>query len=543
GLEQEFAYRFNIKECLNRFCKFSGEKVNFDKSSMVFSGKVKASVRSDVGGRLQIPVVSDLGTYLGVPVASGRLTKDRYKFLLDKVANRLRGWHAKMLSMPGRNSSHVIGRHTLFWDQCWLLNEPLSAHVIGPIPEPLVGATVDELWEETDWKWRMLEGVLHHDHLQMLRAHKLAPEGSIRDTFFWNKTPNGKFTTSSALRVLRGDESSLPAPIWKYIWSTPCQQRIRQFLYLVVHQAVLCNQERYRCHMSSVEKCPRCPSAESLLHMLRDCPRIKATWLAISGNSLPSGFFALNDVREWVVRNVKNKDLWSTTFAYMVWHAWKCRNHLTFNGTDDISQLSTLVTTMVQTFRSALSSQPVPRPQPPCCLPPRSIAQGTWSIPPIGWVSLAVDGSATGNPIRAGGGGVFRDHHGTFLSAFTFQCGSYEAFRAELWALFHGIRRAKELGVNRVHVECDASQVVQTLKTTELKVHPHLTLIKLCKELLAGAWEVRIVQIKRTANRAADCLAIRCYDFDKFTIFNSVPTFLSHTLMSDYVASFETNST
>ncbi|KAL8161838.1 hypothetical protein V2J09_013327 [Rumex salicifolius] len=142
-----------IKECLNRFCKFSGEKVNFDKSSMVFSRKVKASVRSDVGGRLQIPVVSDLGTYLGVPVAS------------------------------------------------------------GPIPEPLVGATVDELWDGTDWKWRVLEGILHHDHLQILRAHKLAPEGSIRDTFFWNKTPNGKFTTSSALRVLRGDESSLPAPI------------------------------------------------------------------------------------------------------------------------------------------------------------------------------------------------------------------------------------------------------------------------------------------------------------------------------------------
>ncbi|KAL8168195.1 hypothetical protein V2J09_009694 [Rumex salicifolius] len=39
---------------------------------------------------------------LGVPIASDRLSKNRYQFLLDKVASRLKGWKAKTLSMPGR---------------------------------------------------------------------------------------------------------------------------------------------------------------------------------------------------------------------------------------------------------------------------------------------------------------------------------------------------------------------------------------------------------------------------------------------------------
>ncbi|KAL8158729.1 hypothetical protein V2J09_000266 [Rumex salicifolius] len=83
---------------------------------------------------------------------------------------------------------------------------------------------------------------------------KLAPMGTKQDSIYWNKTPSGVFSSSSAMRVLRRDDESTPEPIWKLVWSVPCQQRIRQILYLVVHRVILCNQ--YRRHMSNSEGFP-----------------------------------------------------------------------------------------------------------------------------------------------------------------------------------------------------------------------------------------------------------------------------------------------
>lgn len=93
-----------IKDCLNVFCTLSGEKVNFDKSSMIFSRKVQPSIRAAISECLSIPVVDGLCMYLGVPTACKRLTNDRYQFLLDRVTSRLQGWQSKILSMAGRTT-------------------------------------------------------------------------------------------------------------------------------------------------------------------------------------------------------------------------------------------------------------------------------------------------------------------------------------------------------------------------------------------------------------------------------------------------------
>lgn len=48
------------------------------------------------------------------------------------------------------------GTHTLCWDHKWATSEPLSKLVTEPIPIEMVGATMNEMWEEYQgWKWEV----------------------------------------------------------------------------------------------------------------------------------------------------------------------------------------------------------------------------------------------------------------------------------------------------------------------------------------------------------------------------------------------------
>ncbi|CAN1808124.1 Putative ribonuclease H protein At1g65750 [Linum perenne] len=57
---------------------------------------------SDIAGILGIGVTRDLGRYLGVPILHGRVTKQTYSYILDRLDNKLAGWKAENLSLAGR---------------------------------------------------------------------------------------------------------------------------------------------------------------------------------------------------------------------------------------------------------------------------------------------------------------------------------------------------------------------------------------------------------------------------------------------------------
>ena len=90
-----------------------------------------------------------------------------------------------------------------------------------------------------------------------------------------------------------------------------------------------------------------------------------------------------------------------------------------------------------------------------------------WQKPPLGWAKLNTDGSALGNPGRAGGGGVIRDHLGHWIKGYNRALGTTNSFITELWALRDGLIIAKELGLCNLIVELDASSVVQLLSSNK----------------------------------------------------------------------------
>ncbi|CAL1358445.1 unnamed protein product [Linum trigynum] len=91
-----------IMKCLDTFCQASGQLVSREKSVVFFAKNTNRTISSSTTSILGMPATQDLGRYLGVPVLHGRVTKDTYRYILDRINSKLSGWKAKNLTLGGR---------------------------------------------------------------------------------------------------------------------------------------------------------------------------------------------------------------------------------------------------------------------------------------------------------------------------------------------------------------------------------------------------------------------------------------------------------
>jgi ribonuclease HI len=91
-----------IDEVLGKFCHSSGQKVSVSKSRVLFSANVNPSLRSNIEQILNLKETKDLGKYLGIPISSSTVRAKDFDYLIEKVALKLSGWKARLLTLPGR---------------------------------------------------------------------------------------------------------------------------------------------------------------------------------------------------------------------------------------------------------------------------------------------------------------------------------------------------------------------------------------------------------------------------------------------------------
>lgn len=181
--------------------------------------------------------------------------------------------NAKVLG-EGMSTAVGNGTRTLFWDHKWATSEPLSRLVTTPIPVELEGATVEEMWEHSQgWKWEVFGPYLPQETLKLIQAHELHNDPNIGDLIYWKKGAKGKFTIRSALSIMRNESDNLDDDFWELVWTAPVQQRIRAFLWIISHDRLMGNANRYKRHMTDDPKCYICGwNEETTLHIIRDCP-------------------------------------------------------------------------------------------------------------------------------------------------------------------------------------------------------------------------------------------------------------------------------
>ena len=100
--------RASVQDCvvINRILQVykdaSGQQVNLQKSSMVFSENVRPSDRTILSDLLGMSITDKHNKYLGIPTHVGQSRNDTFAYIKDNLAKKLTGWRTKLLSAAGR---------------------------------------------------------------------------------------------------------------------------------------------------------------------------------------------------------------------------------------------------------------------------------------------------------------------------------------------------------------------------------------------------------------------------------------------------------
>ncbi|KAL4353303.1 hypothetical protein GQ457_06G005280 [Hibiscus cannabinus] len=288
----------------------------------------------------------------------------------------------------------------------------------------------------------------------------------------WRYGSKHQFTMCSTYEAIADGVGPQEGGEWRKIRKLLVPQRIRVFFWIVFHDRLLTNVERYRRHITGNNLCGICGACpESMDHVLRSCAMVRNVWLR---------------------------------FAITCWLIWKRRCCLvlgtgeTFN--DDIL---VHVNRMVEGCKRAfIANQRAPS---------RSIVQSCWCTPSLGWIKLNVDSSVSTRDYRAGVGGVLRNDRGRWLLGFSRFLGHCDSLLAELWAIHDGLLHAWDSGYARVELESDCLEAVRIINS-ESRALEGSALVSSFVGVISRDWTVTVTHVGRGRNRVADALAARGRD-------------------------------
>ena len=87
-----------IMEVLDVFWNLVGQKVNMQKSKILFSPNVPRIRKRFICGKLGINATNNLGRYLGFPLLQQGKPSTAFNFVVKKIQSKLARWKTKLLS-------------------------------------------------------------------------------------------------------------------------------------------------------------------------------------------------------------------------------------------------------------------------------------------------------------------------------------------------------------------------------------------------------------------------------------------------------------
>lgn len=91
-----------LSSILNEYQLISGQKINLAKSEIVFSRNVEMVTRHSIINTLGVGQVQKHLKYLRLPLVFGNSKSEFFKYLIERIWQKVLGWKEKLLSYAGK---------------------------------------------------------------------------------------------------------------------------------------------------------------------------------------------------------------------------------------------------------------------------------------------------------------------------------------------------------------------------------------------------------------------------------------------------------
>ena len=91
-----------VSNLLNVYCNASGQRINNEKSSIFFSKGCPLGMRDNVKQIFNVQNESLSAKYLGLPTEVVQSKNGNFKYIRDRIWEKIKGWMSKLLASAGK---------------------------------------------------------------------------------------------------------------------------------------------------------------------------------------------------------------------------------------------------------------------------------------------------------------------------------------------------------------------------------------------------------------------------------------------------------
>uniref|UniRef100_A0A2N9FLL0 Reverse transcriptase domain-containing protein n=1 Tax=Fagus sylvatica TaxID=28930 RepID=A0A2N9FLL0_FAGSY len=279
-----------LDDCLEKYCSWSDQLVNRDKSGLIFSKLVTGEQKKAIKGKQNIKAIDQHATYLGAPLFTSKCRSKDFKFLHDRVEARLKGWRCKSLSCASRCT--LIKSVTLAIPNYTFSSSDVPVGVCDKMD-----AVVRRFW----WNPKKDSAV---------RCHQLVPNASTN------------------------------VDGWTKLWNLNMHERLEMLIWRIGSDIL-----PHKLQFGFEDPlCPVCRlELETPIHILNSCPAARAIWFGQAWGFRPNSITLSNclDIVKLVINppmcsgmsfNKSSKEKVAIQIALTLDYIWSLRNNFVFNG-------------------------------------------------------------------------------------------------------------------------------------------------------------------------------------------------------------------
>uniref|UniRef100_A0A803Q666 Reverse transcriptase n=1 Tax=Cannabis sativa TaxID=3483 RepID=A0A803Q666_CANSA len=538
----------SILRLLAIYERASRQKINFEKSSVFFSNNVQQNDRTYLCGLLGMAPASENSSNLGLPCTMGRSKNAILGFLKDKMIKKIQSWETRFLSKAGKEvliksvaqslPSYAMNGWRLFTNENSLVAQVYKARYFpkGNFLQAELGSNPSFIWRSILEAKDLIKigvvrtigdgkttSVLEDPWLptvdnSFITTYHPSLVGRIVDCVFkigsrkWDvelirDERSGGYTANNAyklLQVVNGDWLiNDGASFWKKVWQLNVPAKVQHLVWCVLAGCLPTKLQLNTKYVHVDLTCPMCNTEpESITHVLFRCNFARSCW-NLSSADVHDG--DVTDVCSWFCNILVQKPKVVAEEATMIlWRIWMARNDLLWsNKSTKVSEVIRSAKTSLDNWKNARSNGSLP-------LLNVSFGSGKehWTKPVSTKFKINVDGALFETENRFGFGFIVRDKHGNFEEAYSnSKIGLVAPEIAEAVGVKEVFSWIKTNHLTDVEVETDSLVVVQAIKGSVQMPSQFGFLVQDCRFLLSELHNVFISFVKRSANRAAHCIA------------------------------------